>query len=269
MKKRNVQKLVIVLSATVVIAICISRLLYYSRLERNEEIYAQLSTVMIEMNDGLSLTTPGAEEKSSAPDAPVQSGSEPLADAVEKKIDFGVLRETNQDIYAWITIDGTKVNYPILQNKEDNYYLRRCIDGKNGMPGCIYTNACTSKDFSSWNSIVYGHNMSNGTMFGSLQLSTDWEDTAEYVNVITENEKLRYRVYAVVQFSNVYLPELYDETTNEGRTQFLEDVKAAVQQNGYLREGMEISEGEKLLTLSTCIKRQDDKRMLVVAVLEE
>lgn len=62
--------------------------------------------------------------------------------------DFGQLHEQNQDIYAWIVVPGTQVDYPLLQSGTDNYYLDYNLDHSKGYPGCIYTNQCNRKDFS-------------------------------------------------------------------------------------------------------------------------
>ena len=73
--------------------------------------------------------------------------------------DFGQLHEQNQDIYAWIVVPGTQVDYPLLQSETDNYYLDYNLDHSKGYPGCIYTNQCNRKDFSDYNTVLYGHNM--------------------------------------------------------------------------------------------------------------
>ena len=82
--------------------------------------------------------------------------------------DFGQLHEQNEDIYAWIVVPGTQVDYPLLQSETDNYYLDYNLDHSKGYPGCIYTNQCNRKDFSDYNTVLYGHNMKNGSMFGSI-----------------------------------------------------------------------------------------------------
>lgn len=182
-------------------------------------------------------------------------------------VDFNRIQETNPDIYAWIHLEALKIDYPILQNVEDNYYLKRNLDGSSGLPGCIYTNACHAKNFSSWNTVIYGHNMKNGTMFGSLYMLQDRFDEIEYITITTQSEELRYHIYAAVSFEDVYLPDAYDETKQEERQRFLEDIRAAADQN-HIRTQMDVSSEDHLITLSTCIKGQSDKRYLVIAVLE-
>ena len=84
-------------------------------------------------------------------------------------VKFGELQSVNPDVYAWITVPGTEIDYPILQHPSDNsYYLMHNIDGSYGYPGCIYTENLNSKDFTDNNTVIYGHNMKNGSMFAQL-----------------------------------------------------------------------------------------------------
>ena len=95
-------------------------------------------------------------------------------DIPEKNLDWASLYAENKDIYAWIYIPGTQVDYPVLQStSDDTYYLNHNIDGSYGKPGCIYTEKINSKDFTNYNTVLYGHNMKNGEMFGCLH---DYED---------------------------------------------------------------------------------------------
>ena len=71
----------------------------------------------------------------------------------------------NPDVYAWITVPGTEIEYPILQHPSDNsYYFMHNIDGSYGYPGCIYTENLNSKDITDNNTVIYGHNVKNDSM---------------------------------------------------------------------------------------------------------
>ena len=100
----------------------------------------------------------------------------------EKEVDFADLQEnTNGDIYAWIHIPDTKIDYPVLQHPTDNsYYLNHNLDGSRGYPGCIYTEDYNKKDFTDPNTVLYGHNMKNGTMFAGLHKYGDSEYLEEH-----------------------------------------------------------------------------------------
>jgi sortase B len=84
------------------------------------------------------------------------------------------LRETlNKDIIGWITIPGTQIDYPFVQANDNSYYLRRDLYGNYALAGTIFTDYRASKDFTDFNTVIYGHNMKNGSMFGELPLFGD------------------------------------------------------------------------------------------------
>ena len=104
-------------------------------------------------------------------EAEAREAAEKKSDAphLENTIDFETLQAENSDIYAWIQIPGTLVDYPILQHPtDDSYYLNHTPEGVSGLPGSIYTESVHPKDFSAPLTVIYGHNMRNDTMFGSL-----------------------------------------------------------------------------------------------------
>lgn len=258
-KSRKLQKITIVVSTAIVIAICTWRINYLIQLDQNEKVYEQLRAEYIEepVEQGQQLNS-DMEESVKEPGASEEE--------VQTTLDAPALQETNSDIYAWITVDNTKINYPILQNEKDDYYLEHCINLKKGLPGCIYTNSCSQKDFSSWNTVIYGHNMKNGTMFGSLKLEKDFFDNLNTVNIFTENQKICYEIFAIVEFPDVYIPDIYNEEKESDRDKYIQDIKKAAEENGYLRDGINITTDTPIITLSTCIKGKENKRLLVVAV---
>ncbi|MCD7708953.1 MAG: class B sortase, partial [Clostridiales bacterium] len=108
-------------------------------------------------------------EADAAEDAAESADDEAMVEIPQKNLDWDSLRETNSDIYAWIYIPGTNVDYPVLQHPtDDTYYLNYNMNGTRGYPGCIYTELATSKEFTDFNTVIYGHNMRNKTMFATL-----------------------------------------------------------------------------------------------------
>ncbi len=83
-------------------------------------------------------------------------------------MDFGLLQAENPDVVGWIYCPDTEVNYPILQSEDNNYYLRRRSDGAYHIAGSVFANCRNAPGLSNENMILYGHNMSNGTMFALL-----------------------------------------------------------------------------------------------------
>lgn len=186
----------------------------------------------------------------------------------EKVLDWEYLWEQNPDIYAWIYIPNTKIDYPILQSAyDDSYYLDYNLDGTKGRPGCIYTEKINAKDFSDYNTLIYGHNMRNGTMFHSLHEFSDKEffDQEKYVFIYTPEKVLIYEIYAAYEFTDAHILYTYDCSTEEGFSSYLEQANTYAV-NGNVREGIEVTPQDTIITLSTCTSTGSQKRFLVQAV---
>lgn len=186
--------------------------------------------------------------------------------------DFVALKEINPDVYAWITIPQTQVDYPVLQSEIDNKYLDTNIDGTSGYPGCIYSNVCNSKDFDDYITVLYGHNMKTGEMFGSLHNFDDADFFKEFetYTVETEDAGFVYRVYAAVNYNDKLIPAHFDVKSTSGRDAFLESLeKCRGNTITYFHDEIEFEEDDKVLVLSVCIKGQDTRRYLIVSKLED
>lgn len=225
-----------------------------------------------EQFDALSELTETAEtETSGAEGAAVEDILAQLGIEVpEKNPDWDALREENEDIYAWIYIPGTQVDYPVLQHSTENdYYLNRNLDQSSGYPGCIYTQLYNSKEFTDPNTVLYGHNMGNGTMFGSLH---EYEDNTffeeyPYVYVYTPEKTYVYEIFAACTFSDAHLLYNYDYKTEDGFKEYVDDLTGVRDMKSHVRSDVAVEYGAHLLTLSTCIKNHPNERWLVSAVL--
>lgn len=187
----------------------------------------------------------------------------------EKDLNFDELHQENEHIYAWIYIPGTLVDYPVLQHPTDNaFYLEHNIDGSAGYPGCIYTELYNKKDFSDRNTLVYGHNMANGTMFASLHYfenSQNFEEN-QYIYIYMEDKVYVYHIFAAYAFPGIHLMKHFDYTDDKVYEEYLNDIFSG-NYYGFIREGVEVTIDNKIITLSTCIAGQPDMRYLVQGVL--
>ena len=84
-------------------------------------------------------------------------------------VNFDVLRDINPDCVGWIEIPGTNISYPIVQGRDNDHYLRLNFEGKYSVGGVIFLDHRCDSDFDRTNTIIYGHNMRDGSMFGSLK----------------------------------------------------------------------------------------------------
>ncbi len=190
----------------------------------------------------------------------------------DKLIDWDALHEVNEDIYAWLCVPGTLVDYPVLQHPTDNsYYLMHNMDGSYGYPACIYTENYNSKDFSDYNTVIYGHNMKDGTMFASLHYfeTMDLTNINNFIYIYTEDEIRVYLIVAAYQFESKHLLLDYDMDNIYVYEQYLKDMfKLTSAQTGgvyNVREETELNMADRIVTLSTCVNNHDaEYRYLVV-----
>lgn len=191
----------------------------------------------------------------------------------EKNIDFDYLHKTvSEDIYAWIYIPNTNIDYPVLQHATDNaYYLEHNLDGSEGYPGCIYTENYNSKDFTDPQTVVYGHNMRDGTMFSDLHKyeNRDFFDENKYVFFYTEDDVLVYRIFAAYQTDNLHQLLNYDFSKEDVFLRYIDHIFEIESDPQILDRNVKYDVNSRLLTLSTCVmkERQFHLRYLVQGFL--
>lgn len=188
---------------------------------------------------------------------------------VEIPIDFTSLHKVNDEIYAWIRIPGTKVDYPILQRaSDDTYYLNHTVEGKQGYPGSIYTESLNRKNFMDRNTVIYGHNMKNGTMFGKLKNYKDASYMKEHATILiyTPEHIYTYEVFAAITYDNRHLLYSFDFTEESGMQKFLDSIASVRNMSSYINKDVKVTAADRIITLSTCVGNES-KRLLVGAVL--
>lgn len=234
----------------------------------NEKAYEELAEQV-----KITQTPPLAEEPAVKPTAePTVTPAvttEPEKPKVEIPIDFEKLKSENPDIYAWIQIPGTEVDYPIVQSPTDDaYYLDHTVTGAKGYPGSIYTESFNSLDFSDKNTVLYGHNMKDGSMFGGLDKYIDISYMNEHSEIIiyTPEHKFTYQVFAAVTYDDRHILKSFDFGEEAGVQAFLDSVMSVEHIASQFSREIEATADDRLLTLSTC-NGNSTQRFLVEAVL--
>lgn len=187
-------------------------------------------------------------------------------------VKFEELQAVNPDVYAWITVPGTEIDYPILQHASDNsYYLMHNIDGSYGYPGCIYTENLNSKDFTDNNTVIYGHNMKNGSMFAQLHKFEDPDFFKENREVLVylPDEILHYTIFAAHIYDDRHLLYSFDFSDPDVYEKYLKSVFDTRDMSANIDKEMTVTKDDKIITLVTCIGSQPNNRLLVQAVLTD
>ena len=203
-----------------------------------------------------------------------EAATEPVTEPTEppyvSPLDFDEIREPNEHIYAWMEIQDTEIRYPVVQHPtDDTYYLNHTVEGANRLPGSIYTEKWNSQDFSDFLTVVYGHNMKNGTMFGSLKSfrAKSYMEEHPVISFYTPEGEYHYRIFAAVTYSNAYLPTAFDYETETGRQGFIDSITNVRDLSSYINKDIEVTTEDRLVVLSTCMGN-DAYRLLVVGVLD-
>ena len=188
----------------------------------------------------------------------------------ENPIDFSKQMEINNEIYAWIRIPNTNVDYPVLQSNEDDlFYLRRDLNRYYWIPGSLFTQSINSLDFSDPVTVIYGHNMTeDGTMFATLHYFEDenFFRSNEYLYIYTPGHILTYRIISAYKYDTRHIMNSFDFKNEEVRRSYFDYVLNPMTFPMNVREGAELKIDDKLLILSTCMSTSA-ARYLVNSVL--
>lgn len=187
---------------------------------------------------------------------------------------YNELYEQNNDLVGWISIDGTEVDYPVMQTENNpEFYLRNDFERKYSISGVPFIGVGCKMEPQSTNLIIYGHNMRNGTMFADLisYKSKDYYLENPIINFDTLEESQEYEIMAVF---------VVDTTMDNGHFEFYNFIEAKTEEQfykfvndakrlSYYDTGVEASFGDKFITLVTCEKTTSTNGRLVVIAVEK
>lgn len=197
----------------------------------------------------------------------------PMEDTQEILEQFVSLYEENNDLIGWLSVAGTKIDYPVMQCEDDEYYLHHDFYGKESKYGCLYVKNRADLTEGT-NFIIYGHNMKDGEMFGELDLYGEETFYREHPTILFDTlyEERTYEITAVF-FSQVYgedesVFKYYEFYTADTKEEF-EDFYGNIKKLSLYDTGVEAKFGDTFLTLSTCAYHVEDGRLVVVAKLKK
>ena len=182
----------------------------------------------------------------------------------DKQIVEGIakLHEENADVIGWIRFDNMDISYPIMQGSDNDFYLNHTYSGEENSSGSIFMEASNSSDFEDSHTIIYGHNMKNRSMFGSLKdyKEKDHYQNNTYFSIYTLNDVYRYQIFAYYDIS------MYGDVYNNqfGADDYFQSFIDSMVSRSYYDTGIEPDKNDKIITLSTC--STEGNRFVVNAV---
>lgn len=239
---------VLIVAFAALLAVSAAQLIRYAlAYKKADDIYAESRTQYVE--------TPAASA--------AVSGANDWAPIT---VDLASLQKANPEVAGWLYIPDTNISYPLLQGGDNDKYLHRSYDLQATAAGSIFMDYRNAAAFTDDNTVVYGHNMKNGSMFGSLKkyADTDYLKAHGYVYVILPGRTLRFRAFAAYRTEDT--SESYTRAFADAGTDlagFLQYIAASAAGN----ETDPPTEAAPLLTLSTCTSTTETGRFVVEAVL--
>lgn len=179
---------------------------------------------------------------------------------------FSTLQGINKDTVGWLTVNNTKIDYPVVQGKDNDYYLKRDYYQSKNRHGWIFMDYRNNPDELDENTIIYGHNLANQTMFGTLRyaLNSYWYNKSanQIITFNTPNANMKFQIFSIytIPTTNDYLDVTFPSVG--AYQEYIDLVKG----RSIYDFNVEVTPDDKLLTLSTCANG-NDKRLVVHAKL--
>ena len=183
-------------------------------------------------------------------------------------VDFTDLKKLNSDTIGWIKVEGTNINYPFVQASDNDFYLKHTFNRSYNSAGWVYLDYRNSKNLTNnRNSIIYAHGRYDGSMFGTLKnaLNQKWQkNTNNYVvKISTPESNTLWQVFSVYRIPTT---NDYIKTDFSGNNEFSAFANILTKRSFYDFQ-TSISPTDKILTLSTCIGKNNTERMVLHAKL--
>lgn len=191
----------------------------------------------------------------------------------ENPINFEKLQAHNPDVCGWIQVDGTAIDYPILRSgpeNENDYYLTHNLDKEKSTGGSIYIEKGNSTDFSDPNTVIYGHNMLNGSMFANLKKFRDAEFFKEnkYVYIYIPGHVYKYQIVSAFVYDDRHILNSFNCYIEEGMQAYIDTFKNPTSLVKNVRDTT-VETDDKLITLSTCTSKKKERYLVVAKLIED
>ena len=228
-------------------------------------VYWKAENEVTQLNENLieQAVTPMTKDNT-ADDATKNVPYTPQGETVPIQVDFEALWQENKDIIAWIYCEGTPIHYPIVQSADNNYYLRRLLNGSYNVNGSIFLDYRNAADFTDFNSVIYGHNMKNGEMFACLTKYKEQHYYDEHPTMYLLTPEQNYRIELVAGYVTPSDSEIYTIPYESQTGTAL--LAQAIGQSTFVSSA-EAKETDCFITLSTCSYEYDDARYVVIGKL--
>lgn len=181
-------------------------------------------------------------------------------------IDFDRLKDINPDAVGYILSENTRINYPLVQGRDNSYYLNRLVSNEVNKLGSIFMDYRNQRDFSDGHTLIYGHNMKDGSMFNDLELYKEpsYYPDHKAIYLLTKNQIFRLDIFAAYLTKPQKIGQIYfNFDTKDARETYISEAKRLSKFKSYVV----LSEENIIVSLFTCDYATEDSRFVVIGKL--
>lgn len=256
--RKNIYKIILVISLIVIVVAAVNIVILSREYQAGINEYKALEKY-VEVVDS---TKPAQKEETEEVQEEVVKES---VIPVSLQIDYAQLKAINEDFAGWIYYEPLELSYPIVRGNDNEYYTHYTFENENNSSGAIFMDFLNRPNFQDFNTIIYGHNMRNGTMFGFLKKLLNDNSIIEenpYFYIFTEDKAFMYEI------ASVYITNSESKTydlieTEEDQSNYIEYIKGV----STWTWDKEIVPQDKIVTLSTCHGLHSTNRTVVHGIL--
>ena len=257
MNPKNKLYMVILIFSSVVFVIAAVQLAFTLRQYKNADMfYAEIRNQYVKSKEPV----PSEPE----PDSTDEQTAAPEPETLPITVDFNALLQENKDIVGWLYCEGTPINYPVVQAEDNGFYLRRDLQENYLVSGTLFVDCRNTLPGKDLNYIIFGHNMKNASMFGSLTQSKEqsYYDAHPTLYYFTPQGAYKIEAYAGLVVSTKEI--IY--TADPVKEDFKAYLKVAKERSTFVSD-VEIGENDSTLTLSTCSYEFEGARYVLIGKL--
>lgn len=246
-KKGNKVLIFLIICLLIVFVAAAGKLIHvYLKYQKGEQTYEQLKEY-------------AKEPQESTEKEPEQS--EESDEETYLQIDFAGLKDINLDVAAWIHIPALDISYPVVRGEDNSFYLTHLFSGEYNINGSIFVDYHNQPDFTDQNTIVYGHNMKNGSMFGTLDEYNNPKVFEQHpvFYIYVPGKILEYRIFSCYAGRTGSEGYIYRFPEKDDFQKFLDTVSSYAAYD----TGTELVVTDRVVTLSTCVNSNRNYRYLV------
>ena len=254
MGKKIITGVIFVIALAMFLFSGFSLLKAFREYKKGDDEYSSLETYVTRETDGQEVTIDETEsEFVYETESDVVTGHTIKKRLYSKKsiVDFDSLKKINRDLVGWLLIDSLGISYPVVQTDNNDYYLHKTFEKKDNFAGCLFIEYQNHSDFSDNNTIIYGHNMKNGSMFGKLRkiLEDGVYSKDPYFWIYTEEKVYKFHVFSARTVNVDSESYTLQFATPEDFQNYLNDVSG---KSELKCDQVSVDANDKIVTLSTC-----------------